>query len=75
MDWEVGYNRCKLLYIKWIINKDLYSTENYLQYPMINHNEKNIKKNIYMYTQVYICMYIYVYVTELLCCAAEINTL
>lgn len=28
-----------------------------------------------MYTQVYTCIYIYVYVTELLCCAAHINTL
>ena len=60
MDWEVGYNRCKLLYIKWIINKDLYSTENYLQYPMINHNEKNIKKYIcthkYIYVYTYMCM-------------------
>ena len=33
--------RCKLLYIEWINNKVLlYSTGNYIQYPMINHNEK-----------------------------------
>ena len=39
MDWEVGVSRCKLLYIEWINNKVLlYSTENYIQYPMINHN-------------------------------------
>ena len=52
MDWEVGDNRCKLLYIKWINNKVLLCStiENYLQYPMINHNEKNINNNIYMYT-------------------------
>ena len=32
----------------------LYSTENYIQHPMINHNGKDIKKkNIY----VYVCMY------------------
>ena len=22
---------------------------NYIQYPVINHNEKNIKKNVYLY--------------------------
>ena len=45
------------------INKVLlYSTENYIQYPMANHMEKNIKKNVY------ICM------TGSLCYTAEINT-
>ena len=35
MEWEVGVNRCKLLYMEWINNKVLlYSTENYIQYPM-----------------------------------------
>ena len=39
MEWEVGVSRCKLLYIKWINNRViLYSTENYIQYPMINYN-------------------------------------
>ena len=39
MDWEAGVSRCKLLYIRWINNKFLlYSTENYIQYPMINYN-------------------------------------
>ena len=38
---EVGVSRCKLLYTEWINNKVLlYSTENYIQYPMINHNGK-----------------------------------
>ena len=37
------------------------STGNYIQYPMINHNEK-IFKNVHM------C------VTESLCCTAEIGT-
>ena len=33
---EFGVSRCKLLYIEWINNKaPLYSTENYVQYPMI----------------------------------------
>ena len=41
MDWEFGISRCKLLYIEWINNKVLlYSTGNYIQYPIINHNEK-----------------------------------
>ena len=51
MEWEFGVSRRKLLYIEWINNKVLlYSTENYIQYPMINHNGKEyIKKCIYMY--------------------------
>ena len=65
MEWKVGVSRCKLLYIEWINNKALlYSTENYIQYPMINHKGKEYKKGIY----VYIC------ITESLCCTAEINT-
>ena len=36
IEWEVRINRCKLLYIEWINNKVLlYSTENYIQYSMI----------------------------------------
>ena len=39
--WEGVVNRCKLLHIEWINNKVLlYSTEDYIQYPMINHNGK-----------------------------------
>ena len=39
MEWEVGVSRCKLLYMEWINNKVLLdSTENYIQYHMINHN-------------------------------------
>ena len=50
-DWEFGVSRCKLLYIEQINNKVLpYSTENYNQYPVINHNEKEYKKE---------CIYIY----------------
>ena len=41
MDWEFGISRCKLSYIEWINNKVLlHSTENDIQYPMINHNGK-----------------------------------
>ena len=62
MDWEFGISRHKLLYIKWINKVLLYSTGNYIQYPGINHNGKEYKKNIY------IC------ITESLCCTVEINT-
>ena len=57
--WEFGVSRCKLVYIEWINNKVLlYSTGNYIQYPVINIMETNMKKNI----------------TESLCCTAEIYT-
>ena len=36
MDWEFVISRCKLVYIEWINNKVLlYSTGNYIQYPVI----------------------------------------
>ena len=45
MEWESGVSRCKLVYIGWINNKDpLYSTGNYIQYLVINHNGKEYKK-------------------------------
>ena len=38
VDWESGISRCKLLYVEWIKNKVLlYTTEDYIQYPAINH--------------------------------------
>ena len=50
VEWEFGVSRCKHLYREWINNKVLlYSTENYIQYPMINHNGKEYTKKI-MYT-------------------------
>ena len=52
MAWESGTSRHKLLYIKWINNKVLllYSTGNYIQYSVINHNRKEYEKEgIYMY--------------------------
>ena len=62
IDWEFGTSRCKLLHIEWINNKVLlYSTGNYIQYPVINHNRKEYEKE-------YIC------IIEALCCTAEINT-
>ena len=60
---EFGISRCKLLYIEWINNKvQLYSTGSYIQYPVINHMEKNMEKNVY------VC------ITESFFCIAEINT-
>ena len=60
-----GISRCKLVYIGWINNKVLlYSTGNYIQCPVINHNGKEYEKA---------CLDICI--TESLCCTAEINTL
>ena len=59
-----GVSRCKLsiLYIEWINNKVLlYSTGNYIQYPVTNHHGKEYEKE---------CIYMY----ESLCRTAEINT-
>ena len=44
-DWEFGISRYKLLYIGRLDNKVLrYSTENHIQYPVINHNGKENEK-------------------------------
>ena len=74
--WEFGISRCKLyiyIYIyrererererEWLNKVQLYSTGNYIQYPVIHYNGKE-------------CVYIYIYIclTESLCCRAEINT-
>ena len=49
-EWEVGVSRCKLLCVEWINTKVLLcSTENYVHYPMINHNGKEYEKE-------YICI-------------------
>ena len=45
MDWEFRVSRCELLHLGWINNKVLLkSTVNYIQYPRINHNGKEYKK-------------------------------
>ena len=50
MEWDGGVSRCKLLYMEWINTKVLlYSTENCVQYPMINHDGKEYKKRMYIY--------------------------
>ena len=64
IDWEFGVGRCKLLHTDWINNKVLmYSTGNYIQYPVISRNGKEYKKET-----VYMC------ITESLCSTAEIDT-
>ena len=53
MDWEFGVGRCKLSHVEWINKVLLYSTGNYIQYPVINHNTKEYLKNcIYVYNRV-----------------------
>ena len=53
MVWEFEINRCKLVYTEWIKNKVLlYSLMNYIQYPVINHNEKYDKECIHMYNRI-----------------------
>ena len=45
VDWEFGISRCKLLCKGWINNKVLlYSTGNYIQCPVIDHNGKEYEK-------------------------------
>ena len=44
-EWEFGIGRCKLVYRGWINRKVLlYSTGNYTQYPVINHNGEEYEK-------------------------------
>ena len=60
MDLELGISICKLLCIGCINKILLYSTGNYIQYPVINNNGKEYE-NLYIFT------------TESLCCPAEIK--
>ena len=49
-DWEFGVGRCKLLHLEWINNKvPMYSTGNYIQYPVISHNGKEYEKIMYVF--------------------------
>ena len=68
MEWEVGVSRSKILYIEltkqWVL---LYSTGNYIQYSIINHNGneyflKYVCVYTYIYTHIYIYTYIYTYI-------------
>ena len=61
---KVGVSRCKLLYTGRRNNKVLlYSPGDSIQHPVINHNRKEYFKTEYIHT----------YITESLCCAADIN--
>ena len=61
MDWEFGMSGCKLLDVGWIINKVwLYSTGNYIQYPMINRNGKEYEKE-------HVCVHVCVRVCACVC--------
>jgi len=42
MDWEWGL--VDVNYTGWINSKVLYSTENYIQQPVINHNRNEYEK-------------------------------
>ena len=49
MNWEFGVSRYKVPHTVWINNGALLdSTGNYIQYPVINHMVKNMKKKIYV---------------------------
>ena len=43
-DWEFEVSGCKLLYVGWINKVLLYSTGNYIQYLVINHNGKEYER-------------------------------
>ena len=61
---EFGININTLLYIKQITNKDhMQSTSIYTQYFVITYKRKELEKE-----------YIYVCITESLCCTPENNT-
>ena len=53
MDLEFVVSRCQLIYTGWINNKVLlYSTGNYIQSPVINHNgKKSEKKRTFKYVK------------------------
>ena len=45
MALEIGVSRCGFLCVDWIRSKALlYGTENHIQYAMIKHNGKVLKK-------------------------------
>ena len=64
-DWEFGISSCTLLYAEWMKNKVLlYRRANYIQNPVINHNENYYEKE-----------YIYICITESLCTEGSNNIL
>ena len=56
-EWEFGISRGKLVYIGWINNNVLLcSTENYIQYPVINHNRKEYENYVCVCVCVRMCV-------------------
>ena len=51
-----------MVYIRWINKVLLYSTGNYIQYAVINHNRNHMKKNVYVCVCAYITVYIYIHI-------------
>ena len=52
-EWELGLADVSFLCPEWINNKVLHSTENYIQYPVINHNGKKTFKRLCIYLSIY----------------------
>ena len=72
MEWEFRISRCQLLYTRWINTVILFSTRNYIQYLVTNHNGKE-----YIHIHIYMCVCVCVCActSESLCCTEEINTM
>ena len=52
VDWEFGIGTCTLFYMEWVVIGDLlYSTENSIQYSVINYMGKESEKE-------WICVYV-----------------
>ena len=57
MDWEFGVSRCKLLPLEWISNEILlYSTGNYIQSLMMEHDNVR-KKRILLFESKFIFLF------------------
>ena len=53
MDWEFEISICKLVYIRMDKQQGpTYSTRNYIQYPIINHNGKRKKYSSQMVEEI-----------------------
>ena len=59
MDQQFGISRGKLLHTEWINKVLLYSTGNYIQYPITSHNGKEYEKEC---VSVYVYVYTYMYI-------------
>ena len=60
MDLEFGISRRKLSDTELVNKTLLYSSGNYIHYPVINHNEREDERSIHIY--VYVCVSVYVYI-------------